>query len=120
MDKINKIFKAHKRLDVLFQTSDGICFYSKDSAKNHARSLGNKKVTKHSREASKQVSTKKTEAKDAIIKLNSKEVQEWVKNQTDVDLLNKTLEEETTRKDIDPRKGVIKAIEAKITELTKQ
>ncbi len=120
MSKITQIFKNNKRLDVLYQTSDGICFYTKDSATQHARSLNSKTVVKHSRERYKETAPADSTQENTPFELeaNVKDIAKWVKVQTDVDVLTKALEDEQARTDIDPRKGVIEALEAKIQELT--
>jgi hypothetical protein len=40
----NKIFKANPKLDCYFETTDGECFFTENSAKDHARNLEDKTV----------------------------------------------------------------------------
>lgn len=49
--KKTEIFKANPNMDCFFETTDGNAFYTESAAKNHAKTLKDKKVTKHTRSA---------------------------------------------------------------------
>ena len=100
---MDKIFKEHEHLDVCFQTSDGVYFYTEDTAKNHAKKLDNKKVKKLEREEEKQ-SEKETFA-DIIAKAP----------EMDLDTVNKYLDAENALEK--PRKSVLEALKKRIIEL---
>lgn len=44
-------FKEYPSSEVVFQTKDGYLFHSENDAKNHARSLEDKAIVKHERNA---------------------------------------------------------------------
>ncbi|WP_233860997.1 hypothetical protein [Tenacibaculum piscium] len=60
------IFKINKSLDVAYKTSDGTFFYTENNAKNHAKTLKNKKVIKLTREDETENSLTEEEKLQAI------------------------------------------------------
>ena len=64
--KTDKIFEDHPNLDVIFTTSDNVPFYTENQAKNHAKTLEHKKVTKHTK-------AKAIDVKDVEISKSKKE-----------------------------------------------
>lgn len=47
--KVNEIFQKHEGVDMIYTTSDNTPFYIPNSAENHAKTLKDKKVEKHTR-----------------------------------------------------------------------
>lgn len=75
------IFKENKSLDVAYKTSDGVHFYTKNNAENHAKTLKNKRVEKVTRpEDEKQLSEDDKIAK--ITKMTTvEEIEAFVKEE---------------------------------------
>lgn len=59
----NNVFKQHPRLESYHETSDGIKFFTESNAKNHAKSLKDKKVKVVERSEENDAPKKDTEPK---------------------------------------------------------
>ncbi len=100
----DKIFKSKPSLKAYFKTADNTPFYTEVDAKNHAKTLEDKTVKKVERTIV-----------DSDDSLTVSEIEALAKEATDVAVLEELLKEEKASDK--PRKGAIKAIEARIAEL---
>jgi hypothetical protein len=99
---MDNTFENNPNLKEYFQTSDGEKFYTKNMAENHARDLKDRSVTTVSRPADKEV---KETAADIIAKAP----------EMDLETAEEYLETENALEK--PRKTVVEALEARISEL---
>lgn len=100
----------------VFVTSDGQPFYEENRAYLHKNSLGDK-VTVYTVKADEVDITDSTNSKNGLLESSVTEIKKSVKEISDINFLQESIQVENAKSK--PRTSVVKVLEARIAELSK-